>query len=142
MYSGAETLTGVLYLFFYSFKNTAVPLEIIEGFLHQSVQIHLVAELQLRVSLQHDGHHHQQLAAKSRHKRTHCIHLFVTVYIWYFVGVVSRRTSTMSCLYSGRTRFFRVSSTSSEKFISYMVMSDSVGCCTGTFRDRQWSMSC
>lgn len=37
-------------------------------------------------------------------------------------------TSTMICLYSGRTMFFSVSSTSREKFISYMVMSDSVGC--------------
>ncbi|TNN68367.1 hypothetical protein EYF80_021420 [Liparis tanakae] len=33
-------------------------------------------------------------------------------------------TSTMICLYSGRTMFFSVSSTSREKFISYMVMSD------------------
>lgn len=35
----------------------------------------------------------------------------------------------MICLYSGRTMFLSVSSTSREKFISYMVMSDRVGCC-------------
>lgn len=57
---------GALYLFLSSFEAAAIALEIIKGFLHQAVQIHLVAELQLQVSLQHYGHHHQQLVAQWR----------------------------------------------------------------------------
>jgi len=40
-----------------------------------------------------------------------------------------RLTSTIICLYSAKTMFFNVSSTNREKFISYMVISDRVGCC-------------
>lgn len=58
-----------LYLFLNAFKAAAIPLEIIKGFLHQAVQIHLVAELQLWVSLQHYGHHHQQLRTQKGGKR-------------------------------------------------------------------------
>ena len=58
-----------LYLFLYAFKAAAILLEIVEGFLHQAVQIHLVAELQLRVSLQQNGHHHQQLLTQWRRDR-------------------------------------------------------------------------
>lgn len=42
-------------------KVTAIPLKISERFRHQSVQVHFVTELQLGVSLQDNGHHHQQL---------------------------------------------------------------------------------
>lgn len=55
-----------LYLFLCAFKGTTVPLEIVKGFLHQTVKINLVAELQLRVSLQHNRHHHQQLLTQWR----------------------------------------------------------------------------
>lgn len=41
------------YLLLHSVKAAAIPLEIIEGFFHQSAQIHLIAKLQLRVSLQY-----------------------------------------------------------------------------------------
>lgn len=42
-----------LYLLLLSIEAAAISLVIFEGFFHQTVQIHLVAELQLRVSLQH-----------------------------------------------------------------------------------------
>lgn len=58
-------VTG-LYLFLCALKAAAIPLEVSKGLLHQTVQIHLVAELQLRVSLQHNGHHHQQLHKQPR----------------------------------------------------------------------------
>lgn len=213
-----------LYLFLCALEAAAIPLEVSKGLLHQTVQIHLVAELQLRVSLQHDGHHHQQLHKQPRAlkdnqklqkakqqsrpilkqtgslKRTTCdtqlawfrrtwleicdccqnnraqsmqywaeIHTHLS---WFKLAscILSRHclctsalqeekgglpffsfffTSTIICRYSGRSMFFSVSSTSREKFISYMVMSDSVGCCTErggnhlTFtRDKTFSLTC
>lgn len=38
------------------------------------------------------------------------------------------QTSTMICLYFGWSMFPNISSTRREKFISYMVISDKVGC--------------
>lgn len=46
-----------------------IPLEVIKGFLHQTVEIHLVAELQLWVPLQDYGDHHQQLHKKQNERR-------------------------------------------------------------------------
>lgn len=48
-------------LFLHALKAAPIFLKITEGFLHQTIQIHLVAELQLWVSLQNNGDHHQQL---------------------------------------------------------------------------------
>ena len=50
------------HLFLFALQATAIPLEVLEGLLHQTIQVHLLSKLQLRVSLEHDGHHHQQLA--------------------------------------------------------------------------------
>jgi len=55
-----------LYRFLDAFEVSLILLEVAEGLLHQTVQIQLVAELQLRISLQHDGHHHQQLLPQWR----------------------------------------------------------------------------
>lgn len=47
------------YLLLDALNATSIPLEVIKGFLHQTIQIHLVAELQLWVPFQDYGHHHQ-----------------------------------------------------------------------------------
>lgn len=47
------------YLFLQALGATPIPLEVIKSFLHQTIQIHLVAELQLWVPFQDYGHHHQ-----------------------------------------------------------------------------------
>lgn len=52
------------YLLLSALKAAAIPLEVIKGFPHQTIQIHLVTELQLWVSLKHYGDHHQQLCTQ------------------------------------------------------------------------------
>lgn len=58
------------YLLLDAIRAAAIPLEVVECFLHQSVQIHLLAELQLRVPLQDYGHDHQQLYRGRGRRRT------------------------------------------------------------------------
>lgn len=58
----------ISYLTLCSAEATAIFLEITEGFLHQNVQIHFVAELQFRVPLQNYGHHHQKLTGEEEER--------------------------------------------------------------------------
>lgn len=60
----------VSYLFLGALKAHAVPLEVMTGFLHQTIQIHPVTELQLWVPFQHDGHHHQELHRRQEERKS------------------------------------------------------------------------